>query len=237
MALSSDLPFTSIPVKDEFAILRYVLVSVSIPVNLVVISVVSASRQLHAPRHIFWAGVSIAFLLISFEALSESFIRQNRYFCALYELGMGIWNPTLLLFLSLAGWDRYAAIRHYEWYRNHMTNRKALFAMIAAFFLNALIFDSPYWTGYKSLFNCSVNKAQMHCVFLWYLLLSFINIALQVQVFIESRKVIRKYSSSSLPHKTYRFSGSTNHSLASAHTTPRLSYGRLRPEYLSHQLM
>lgn len=172
---------------------RYVLAGITLLVNSTVIVVVSLSRQLHVPRHTFWVGISVVIEFCSLGLVAETFI-SNRTVCAMHQLSMGLWYPSLLLFLSLAGWDRYAAIKHYEWYKKRMTNKRAIVAMVSAWLLNALVTEAPYWTGYKSLFECSANAFHVHCLFLWDLLLAFSNVALQVKLFIESHQAIRDYA-------------------------------------------
>lgn len=189
-----DIPYEVTAETGErlFVTARLVMASVSFLVNSTVIVVISCSRQLHVPRHIFWAGISVIIQFTTLALVAESFVGDPTV-CVVYQLSMGAWYPSLLLFLSLAGCDRYLAIKHYEWYKRRMSNRRALAAMAITWVLNALITESPYWTGYKSMFDCSANLTQVYCIFTWNLLLAAVNVALQVKIFLVSRQVIREY--------------------------------------------
>lgn len=194
-APAKDFPLSSLAGENHVG-LRYAFAIVSFIVNSTVILVVTCSRQLHLPRHVYWAGISFIILFCTAQWITELFVNESSgVACSIYELSIGVWYPALLLFLSLAGVDRYVAIRHYEWYKRKVTSKKVILAMVIAWTLNAFVVNIPYWTGYKSLFTCSVNETHMLFIFIWNILLGVVNIALQVKIFKVSRKVIKEYFS------------------------------------------
>lgn len=204
---ASGVPLKKLPVTHLQIVVRFVLGGVSVLLNMTVITVVVCSRQLHLPRHIYWAGASIVILFLTAQWVDEVLIAPsgNHVACLFYELSSGVWYPTLLLFLSLAGLDRYAAIKHYEWYKKRVTNRKAIVAMLVSFTLTGLIGDAPFWLGYDSPHDCNVNLTHVFWIVTCNVALGAVNIVLQVKLFLVSRKIIREYFSNTMQMKPIYF--------------------------------
>ena len=120
---------------------------------------------------------------------------KNIFVCFIHELSIGIFYPSLLLLLSLAGLDRYLAIKYYEWYKRKMTNRRAILSMLITVTLNSLALNSPYWTGYQSANDCVFNLHQLFWVATWCVVLGVVNVVLELKILILSRKTIRDYFS------------------------------------------
>lgn len=189
-----DIPLGLPSASSGHAAFRYAFAGASFAVNATVIVVISCSRQLHLPRHVFWAGISLVILFCTAQWVVELHIgHAPSDLCAVYELSIGVWYPALLLFLSLAGLDRYLAMRHYNWYRRKMSNRKAILSMAVTFVLNAVVVDLPYWTNLKSLDRCAANATHVGLIFAWNMLLGVVNMILQARIFSESRRAIRMY--------------------------------------------
>lgn len=128
--------------------------------------------------------------------------------CFTYEVSIGIFYPSLLLLLPLAGLDRYLAITYYERYKKTMTNRKAIVAMLSSVGLNAILLDYPFWTGYQSASDCLFNLFHLFCIAIWCVVLGIINMVIQVKIFIVSRSCIRQYLINSPNNLPLRFGSS-----------------------------
>ena len=98
----------------------------------------------------------------------------------------------MLLCLTLAALDRYLAITRYEWYKRRVTVRGVVLLLSGSFGLTFIIVTSPFWTGFKSVYSCTINMTQMHWVFMWYLLLGLICVFLHGMIFVKSRTIIRQ---------------------------------------------
>ena len=164
--------------------------------NFIILLVISFSRQLHNPRHLFWIGVSLInkFYLIQCVLELVAIVNQNRIACAMFSLNAGVGYSALLLCLSLAACDRYSAIAHYEWYQRKITNRVVVLTLVGSFLLTFVAITSPFWTGFKSPSSCTVNLTHMHCVLVWDLLLGIFSVALHIKIYIVSKATIRQYA-------------------------------------------
>ena len=165
-------------------------------INSIILLVIIYSRQLHYPRHIFWAGVSLInhYYLIQCVVEFISRVYRSAIACNIYVFNASVGYSALLLCLSLAACDRYSAIAHYNWYKRKVTNRAVIIAMISSFFLTFVVTTSPFWTGYKSASSCTVNLTHMHWVLAWDLLLGIFSVVLHVKIYIVSRATIRQYA-------------------------------------------
>lgn len=188
-----DAPVGFIPMTHPEKVLRYIVTGVTYLVHLLVVAVILLSRQLHAPRHIFWAGVSLVVLIAHPHGIFLMFSRDIPTIYVLYVAGTGLWFSTILIWFTLAGFDRYLAITRHVWYARKVTCRKVVASMMATGLVNGAAVTSPYWTLEKSIFNCSLSLEHMNWVFMWFIVISSVNIVLHVKIFAVSRKAIREY--------------------------------------------
>lgn len=106
-------------------IFQTLLIVVGMLLNATVLFVVSLSRQLRYPRHVFWAAVSFFECVFLVQSILEMVVILNRsdLACPPYVILASVDYSVLLLCLSLAALDRYLAIARYEWYKKKVTNR------------------------------------------------------------------------------------------------------------------
>jgi hypothetical protein len=174
---------------------RTSVICVGILLNCVVLSVVTFSRQLHYPRHIFWAAISIfECLFLVDSALELVTVHKHDYLaCRFVVLFYPVDYSILLICMSLAALDRYLSIVRYEWYQTNVTNRGAIVSITIAVGITFIIFTSPFWTGYKSLYTCTVNITHSLLGFSWNLLLGIVCLVLHFKIFTETKTLIRQY--------------------------------------------
>jgi hypothetical protein len=142
----------------------------------IVLFVVSFSRQLRYPRHIFWAAVSFFEMIYLVQSILEMIVILHRDYlaCPPYVILASVDYSILLLCLSLAALDRYLAIARYECYKKKVTNRDVIVLISVTSALTFVIITSPFWTGYLSVYTFSINWAHMHWVLAWNLLLGLV---------------------------------------------------------------
>ncbi|XP_045036541.1 alpha-2A adrenergic receptor isoform X2 [Daphnia magna] len=169
-----DVPIMALTVTFAQIVFRLTVVSVGMLLNSVVFLVVSCSRQLRYPRHIFWAAVALVDCL---------FLAQ----CVL-ELAVIVNHDHLASAL-----DRYLAIVRYERYKRSVTIRATVTLLSCAAAVTFVIITSPFWTGHRSVHTCTIHLAQMYWVFAWNSLLGIFCVFLHVIIFVKSRKIIRSY--------------------------------------------
>ncbi|EFX82898.1 hypothetical protein DAPPUDRAFT_240692 [Daphnia pulex] len=128
---------------------RTSVIGIGMILNFLVLRVVSLSRQLRYPRHIYWAAVSIFECFILFEYSLELIviINRNHLACTFLVLICSVDYSLLLLCLSLTALDRYLSIVRYEWYLANVTGRGVVFVMAIASALTLAIIEIPFWTG------------------------------------------------------------------------------------------
>ena len=199
LPISLDVPFNNnkpdIPLQRQ--VWFYGMVTIGILANIVVLVVVCCSRQLHYPRHIFFAAISMYNTFSMIQPIVEivAVVGRDQIACQLYVLGSGINYSVFLLFLVLAALDRYLAIAHNEWYKKRVTNRGVVYLLSIAFILTCFVITSPFWTGYKSIKSCTVNLTHMQFVLIYDLLLGIICVTLHAMILIQSRKKLRQFPS------------------------------------------
>ena len=176
-------------------VFRSSVVTIGMLLNVIVFSVISFSRQLRYPRHIFWAAVSFFECLFLFEYALELAVvlNRDRKACQILLLVYPVDYSLLLLTLLLAAIDRYVSIVRYEWYKSHVTNRDVVLLISTAFAVSCIVITSPYWTGYLSIYNCTVNVTHVNWVFVWDLILGIVCVVLHFNIFIKTRTLIRQY--------------------------------------------
>lgn len=195
--LSLDVPIELFPISLRQQVYRYVVVTIGFLINIFFIVVIRWSRQLHNPRHVFWAAISLIDQLYMIQILMEivAIVGQNRTACQIFALNSGVNYTIMLLFLVLAALDRYLAIARYEWYKKKVTNRGVIYLLSATSMLTYFIVTSPFWTGFKSIKTCTVNLTHMHFVLVYDLVLGVSCVVLHAMVFIQSRIAITKHAS------------------------------------------
>lgn len=188
-----DVPWTLRSFSPIQLSYRCIIIIFGTLLNFLVIAVVRCSRQLHYPRHVFWVGISIINQCSVIQSLIElvAFVDRSRVACQLYVLNAGVYYTIFLTFLALAALDRYLAITRYEWYKNKVTNRSVIYLLSAGCFVTYTTITSPFWTGSKSIKNCTVNLTHVHSVMIYDLLLGFLCVILHIKIFLRSRKAAR----------------------------------------------
>jgi hypothetical protein len=171
------------------------LIIVGMFLNGSVILVVNFSRQLQYPRHIFWAAVSFFECVFLVQSILEMvvIINHNDQACPPYVIFASVDYSILLLCVSLAVFDRYLTIVRYEWYKKKVTNRGAIAFISVASILTFFIITIPFWTGYNSIYNCTLNLAHMHWVLAWNLLLGIVCLVVNLKIFKESKNLMHNY--------------------------------------------
>jgi hypothetical protein len=174
---------------------RTSVICVGILLNCVVLFVVTFSRQLHYPRHIFWAAISIFECLFLVDMALElvTVLRRDYLVCRFVVLFYPVDYSILLICMSLAALDRYLSIVRYEWYQANVTNRGAIVSITIAVGITFIIFTSPFWTGYRSIFTCTTSIIHGVWSFTWNLFLGIVCLVLHFKIFIETKTLIRLY--------------------------------------------
>ncbi len=170
-------------------------VTVAMFLNFFVIVVVSNSRQLRYPRHVFWAAVSLFECLFLFECILELVVVNNRdeLACRIFVLLCPVDYSILLICLSMAAFDRYLAIARYEWYKKKVTNRGVVVTISAASAVTFVVVTVPFWTDRQSIYTCTLNLSHVHWVYVLNFLLGIVCVLLHVKIFFASKTVIRQY--------------------------------------------
>ncbi|XP_059352411.1 5-hydroxytryptamine receptor 1D-like [Daphnia carinata] len=195
LASYHDVPIMALTVTFAQIVFRLTVVSVGLLLNGVVFLVVSCSRQLRYPRHIFWAAVALVDCLFLAQCVLELavIVNHDRLACAFNVLLAFTDYSILLLFLCLAALDRYVAIVRYERYKRSVTNRATVTLLSCASGVTFVVITSPFWTGHRSVHTCTINLAQMYWVFTWNSLLATFCVFLHVVIFVKSKTIIRAY--------------------------------------------
>ena len=190
-----DLPiYTAIPLSEQA--FRISNITIGFLLNIIILLVIVVSRQLHNPRHIFWVGVYLInqFYLMQCALEIVAIVYPNATICPLFVLNAGVGYSALLLCLSLAACDRYAAIAFWEWYKKRITNKVIVLVLISSFVLTFIVITSPFRTGFKSISTCTINLTHMHFVLGWDFLLGLFSVILHVKIYIVSRLAVREYA-------------------------------------------
>lgn len=203
-SIGSSLDFPIIGRQIPFAreVFRLSVVTLGLLLNGLVLFVVSFSKQLRYPRHVFWAAVSLVDCLFLVESVLElvSVIYHDRLACRIFVLLAGAVYSTLLIILLLAALDRYLALVRYEWYKRKVNVRCVCLLLLGVSALTFVVVTGPFWTGYKSVDACTLNLTHLHIVMVWDFVLGVVCVILHLKIFVKSRKVIRQYSSDRQPY-------------------------------------
>lgn len=193
-------------------IYRTSVVAIGMCLNCFVLLVVSFSRQLRYPRHVFWAAISLSECLFLVQVAMEMFIILNHdpLACRVYVLMCTVDYSVLLLCLLLAACDRYLSIVRYEWYKSSVTIRGVLLLIAMTSALTFVVVTIPFWTGYQSIYSCTENLTHLHFVLAWDLFLGLVCVVLHFKIFYETKILIRQYMPTYRhPPITVRFVNST----------------------------
>jgi hypothetical protein len=175
---------------------RTLVFSVGMVANYMVVMVTSISRQFrHQPRHIFWAAISLFEFIFIVNSILESITVQYhdelacRFWIVLYPVD----GNALMLCHFLATIDRYLSIVRYEWYKDKVTNRRVVGLISFAFVVSFVVITSPFWTGYKSIYNCTINLTHLLIVQTWNFLLALVCVTLHFKIFYETKTLVQYY--------------------------------------------
>ncbi|KZS17503.1 Uncharacterized protein APZ42_016373 [Daphnia magna] len=191
---------------------RTLVIAVGTFLNCIVILVVSSSRQLRYPRHIFWVAISFFECLFLLECALELTValNQDQQLCQVLVLLYPMDYSILLQCLLLAAIDRYVSIIRYEWYKKTVTIPMVATIISVMAILTFGIFTSPFWMGYRSIYVCTINLSHLNTVLSWDLFVGLICVILHVLIFVESRAAIQQYLPSyRQPSVTVRFVNSS----------------------------
>jgi hypothetical protein len=174
---------------------RKSIVIVGLCLNLIVIVVVSCSRQLRYPRHIFWAVISLFECVFLIKCALEIAViaYHNQLACQILVILAPVDYSVLLLILSLAALDRYLAIVRYEWYKKRVTNCSVITVISVLSALSIFVITIPFWTGYQSIYTCTNNLTHMNWILIWDLFLGITGVVLHFMIFMESKTLIKHY--------------------------------------------
>ncbi|XP_046638189.1 uncharacterized protein LOC124316340 isoform X2 [Daphnia pulicaria] len=146
-----DFPVMEQNITTVQTLFRTSVICVGILLNCVVLSVVTFSRQLHCPRHIFCAAISIfECLFLVDSALELVTVHKHDYLaCRFVVLFYPVDYSILLICMSLAALDRYLSIVRYEWYQANATNRGAIVSITIAIFIETKTLIRLYVPKYR----------------------------------------------------------------------------------------
>ena len=187
-----------LPVFHEMV--RVIIVAIGLFLNSVVFIVIASLRQLHFPRHIYWAAISLVDCFFLVEVVLELFVivKHDRVACRAYVLFAGVDYTMLLVCLSLAALDRYLAIARYEWYKKRVKSSRVTSLLVVACAGTFLAVTWPFWTGYRSIYKCAVEMTQVHNVFACDLLLGIVCVVIHIKIYVKSKRVIEQHTTPNL---------------------------------------
>lgn len=191
--LNVPMDFKSLSSVEQ--IYRSVLIPLSFVINTGVLWVIIYSRQLHYPRHVFWAALA---LLNNFSTVHWIFellgiVLHLSFACRSYVLNAGMAYTLLLNCLCLTTIDRYTVIAHYDWYKENVSNRMVICALVCSTFVTYAMGTSPFWTGSLSLSSCTVNLYHVHWLLIWDLILGVVCVILDFKILTISRALVRSH--------------------------------------------
>ena len=185
-----------VPFPAFLATVRWVIIAVGLPLNILVACVILRTRQLHNPRNAFWLGNvfchSVTLLMGAFEATVAT--QPQRYpniFCQIYALLVGSPYTNLLVSLLLATTDRWIAISYPLRHRSHVTVFRVAVFLVSSWALVLIAMTSPYWSGKIQLPFCSVQPNVMKWVTFSHFVLVVIIIIAQVKVYARACEYFR----------------------------------------------
>jgi 5-hydroxytryptamine receptor 1 len=219
-SFSLDIPLNQRRMSLETQSFRLVVITVGTLINFFVAMVIGCSRQLHYPRHLYWVAISLINQFCIIQAIIHivAIMGNNKVACQIFVLSAGVYYTIVLTFLALTALDRYLAITRYDWYKEKVTNRGTIFLLSIAFAVTYGAATSPFWTGFKSIKNCTINMTHMHVILIYDLLLGILCVILHAMIFVRSRK-IRNEQPSNFLQTSIALKFRTNLSIG-LHSTP-----------------
>ena len=175
---------------------RTLVFTVAMFANYIVVMVTSISREFLQPRHIFWAAISLFEFIFIVNSVLESITVQfhDELACRFWIVLYPVDDSTLMLCHFLATIDRYLSIVRYEWYnKDKVTNRRVVGLISFAFVFSFVVITSPFWTGYKSIYNCTINLTHLLIVQTWNFLLALVCVLLHFKIFYETKTLVQYY--------------------------------------------
>ena len=187
-----DVPMNVQSISLVEQIFRLSTIGVGLVLNFLLLLVISCSRQLRYPRHLFWSAVALINFFYLIQCIIEivAIVYKDRTACQIFVLNAGVGYSLLLLCLSLAALDRYLSIAYYEWYKRRVSNRIVLIVLLGSSAVTYIVITSPFWTGYKYISACTVNLTHMNWVLIWDLLLGTVCFILHINIYIRSRAAV-----------------------------------------------
>ena len=185
-----------VPFPAFLATVRWVIIAIGLPLNILVAWVILRTRQLHNPRNAFWLGNvfchSVTLLMGAFEAILIMNPQQHpNIFCQIYALLVGSPYTNLLVSLLLATADRWIAINYPLRHRSHVTVFRVAVFLVSSWALVLIAMTSPYWSGKIQLPFCSVQPDVMKWITLSHFVLVVIIIIAQVKVYARACEYFR----------------------------------------------
>jgi hypothetical protein len=107
LLISMDVPMNLRPMSLTTQSYRYVVAGVGTLLNMLVVVVIYNSRQLHYPRHVFWAAISVMnqFHIIYNIVEIIAIVGRNQVACQTFVLNAGVPYTIVLTFLAMADFD------------------------------------------------------------------------------------------------------------------------------------
>lgn len=191
-SLDMDLTIT---VSSVLYIVRWIAVSLGLPIHLLVAFVILRTRQLHSPRNAFWLGIITCHLSTLMMASLEYFVQVGQWkylvICRTYILLVDTPYTNLLVNLLMATADRWIAISYPIWHQRRITVVGVVMFIITSWILVLLMQTSPYWLGKIQFPVCSVEVSVVKWVtFSHFVLVGIITVA-QVVVYVRTRHYLR----------------------------------------------
>lgn len=120
---------------------RIICFILGIPLNIFVLVVVVRSRQLWAPRNIFWLGITLFNSIAEVDSIMElttNYLYQrsdgsHRLVCQIFSTQFGLPYSLLTAGLTLATCDRYLALARHRFYQKHANTKNAVWILIFTF--------------------------------------------------------------------------------------------------------
>lgn len=136
---SEDIPVFRLVPFQRFN--RTTCCALGIPLNILVVVVILRSKQLWSARNTFWLAVTFFNVLALIQSMTELSIfylyrrtdGSHQTLCAIYSTFLGYPYVLLLTGLTLASWDRYLALAHYDFYRHYATPRHVVIILTIVF--------------------------------------------------------------------------------------------------------
>ena len=166
-------------------LVRWVIIAIGLPLNILVGWVILRNRRLHNPRNAFWLGSIVCHLVTLLMGAFEAILvmKHPNVFCQMYVLLVGSPYTILLVSLLLATADRWIALSYPLRHRRHVTVFRVAVVLLSSWVLVLGAMTSPYWSGKIQLPSCSVQPEVMKWVTFSYLVLVVIIIFAQVKVY------------------------------------------------------